>query len=371
LLSFHTKMMKRALSLARRGSGKTSPNPAVGCVIVRDGTIVGEGWHRKAGTPHAEIHALHAAGELARGADLYVTLEPCSHFGKTPPCAEALIKAGPARVFIGMIDPNPLVAGRGAAALRRAGIAVETGILEAECRALNEPFIKHVTTGMPFVTLKSALTLDGKTATSGGDSRWITSAAARRLVHRLRSRTDAVMTGSGTLLADDPQLTVRMVRGRSPLRIVVDSSLQTPVDCALMSEAATVPVIIATAGGHGAKAARLAAKGAEVLRCGQADGQVDLAALLKILGSRGIQSILLEGGERLCGEMLRQGLIDRFLFFFAPKIVGGMGKGLFAGSGAALMQDAAQLAIRKVSRVGDDILVEAGFAPTDASGEGS
>jgi diaminohydroxyphosphoribosylaminopyrimidine deaminase/5-amino-6-(5-phosphoribosylamino)uracil reductase len=239
------------------------------------------------------------------------------------------------------------------------GITVETGLLEKECRALNEPFIKHITTGLPFVTLKSALTLDGRTATPDGDSRWITSAASRRLVHRLRSSADAVMTGSGTLLADDPQLTVRLVKGKNPLRIVVDSSLQTPVDCALMSEAASVPVIIATTGSHPAKAARLEAKGAEVLLCGQANGQVDLAALLKILGSRGIQSILLEGGERLCGEMLRQGLIDRFLFFFAPKIVGGAGKGLFAGVGAALMSQALPLAIRKVSRIGDDILVEA------------
>ena len=352
-------MMHRALVLARRGSGKTSPNPAVGCVIVHDGRIVGEGWHKKAGTPHAEIHALQAAGALARGADLYVTLEPCSHFGKTPPCVEAIVKAGVGRVFVGMIDPNPLVAGSGVAQLRGADIAVETGLLEQECRALNEPFIKHVTTGLPFVTLKSALTLDGKTATPDGDSRWITSAASRRLVHTLRSQADAVMTGSGTLLADDPQLTVRMVRGRSPLRIVVDSSLQTPVDSALMSEAASIPVIIAAAGSHPAKAARLAARGAEVLLCGGANGQVDLAALLKILGSRGIQSILLEGGERLCGEMLRQGLIDRFLFFFAPKIVGGTGKGLFAGAGAALMSQALPLAIRRVSRVGDDILVEA------------
>ncbi len=352
-------MMRRALLLARRGSGKTSPNPAVGCVIVQGGRIVGEGWHKKSGTPHAEIHALDAAGELARGADLYVTLEPCSHFGKTPPCAEALLKAGVARVFVGMIDPNPLVAGRGIEKLREAGITVETALLENDCRALNEPFIKHVTTGLPLVTLKSALTLDGKTATTTGDSCWITSTASRRLVHLLRSRADAVMTGSGTLLADDPQLTVRMVRGKSPLRIILDSRLQTPVDGALMNEAARVPVLIATVSKDHTKAAALVARGAEVLLCKQADGQIDLPALMKVLGSRGIQSILLEGGERLCGEMQRLGLIDRFLFFFAPKIVGGEGKGLFAGVGAALMKDAQPLAIRRVSRVGEDILVEA------------
>lgn len=351
-------MMQRALVLARRGSGKTSPNPVVGCVIVRDGRIVGEGWHKKAGTPHAEIHALHAAGESAKGADLYVTLEPCSHFGKTPPCADAIIAAGLARVFIGMIDPNPLVAGRGAEKLREAGITVATALLEMQCAALNGPFIKYVTTGLPYVTLKSALTMDGKTATPSGDSRWITSAASRRLVHRLRSCADAVMTGSGTLLADDPQLTVRMVRGRSPLRIVLDSSLQTPVASALMNEAAKIPVIIVTASRDQDKTAALVAKGAEVLVCGQA-GRVDLPALMKILGSRGIQSILLEGGERLCGEMLRQRLIDRYLFFYAPKIAGGEGKGLFAGPGALVMSQALPLVIRKVSRSGVDILIEA------------
>lgn len=355
----HETMMKRALLLARRGIGKTAPNPAVGCVIARNGAIVGEGWHRKAGTPHAEIHALHQAGERARGADLYVTLEPCSHFGKTPPCADALIRAGIARVFVGMIDPNPRVAGSGVERLRQAGITVELPLLEEACRLLNEPFIKQVTTGLPFVTMKCALTMDGKTATPGGDSRWITAVASRRLVHRLRSRADAVMTGSGTLLADDPQLTVRLVKGRSPVRVVVDSSLKISLDSALLAEAATVPVIIATAAADTPKAARLVARGAEVLPCGSADGQVDLPKLLQILGSRGIQSVLLEGGERLCGEMLRQGLIDRFLFFIAPKLVGGEGKGLFAGVGAALMGDALPLAIRRVSRVGDDILVEA------------
>jgi diaminohydroxyphosphoribosylaminopyrimidine deaminase/5-amino-6-(5-phosphoribosylamino)uracil reductase len=352
-------MMRRALVLARKGVGKTAPNPAVGCVIVRDGVIVGEGWHKKAGTPHAEIHALEQAGALARGADLYVTLEPCSHFGKTPPCAAAVVAAGISRVFVGMIDPNPLVSGKGVAQLQAAGVGVTTGILTNECRLLNLPFIKHVTTGLPYVTMKSAMTLDGKTATMSGDSRWISSAASRTLVHRLRSEADAVMTGSGTLLADDPQLTVRMVRGRNPLRVVIDSALRTPVNSALLAESATAPVIIATASGDEKRIARLAAKGAEVLLCRQADGQVDLAALLKILGSRGIQSILLEAGERLCGELQRLGLIDRYLFFIAPKLLGGDGKGLFAGSGARLMKDAAPLRIHRVSRVGGDILIEA------------
>jgi diaminohydroxyphosphoribosylaminopyrimidine deaminase/5-amino-6-(5-phosphoribosylamino)uracil reductase len=353
------KMMARALFLARKGIGKTAPNPAVGCVIVRDGSIVGEGWHRKAGTPHAEIHALRQAGELARGADLYVTLEPCSHFGKTPPCADAIIAAGVARVFVGMIDPNPKVSGTGMQKLENAGIAVSAGILEQECRSINLPFIKQITTGLPHVTMKSAMTLDGCTATPGGDSKWISSLASRRYVHRLRSRMDAVMTGSGTLLADDPQLTVRMAKGQSPLRIVIDSDLQTPVVSALMAEADRVPVLIASCSSDGVKAAALIAAGAEIICCPGADGRVDLEELLKILGKRGIQSILLEAGERLCGELQRQGLIDSYLFFIAPKLLGGSGKGLFAGAGAALMQNAARLEIQRVARIGGDILVTA------------
>lgn len=353
------KMMRRALQLARKGAGRTSPNPAVGCVIVKDGVIAGEGWHKKAGTPHAEIHALRQAGELAFAADLYVTLEPCSHFGKTPPCADAIVAAGVARVFVGMIDPNPHVSGRGVAKLRAAGIDVVTGIHEADCRDLNLPFIKQVTTGLPYVTMKSAMTLDGKTAALSGDSKWITCERSRKLVHRLRSTMDAVLTGSGTLLADDPQLTVRMAKGKNPLRIVVDSNLRTPVNCRLMEEAHKTPVIFAAIRGEDSKVKALTEKGAEVLLCSGKDGAVDLSDLMRRLGERGIQSILLEGGERLCGEMLRNGLIDRFLLFYAPKLLGGKGKLLFAGAGAALMQDSLPLSIRKVSRVGVDILVEA------------
>lgn len=351
--------MKRALLLARKGVGKTSPNPAVGAVIVNDRVIVGEGWHRKAGTPHAEIHALRQAGQLAVGADLYVTLEPCSHFGKTPPCADAVIAAGVARVFIGMIDPNPQVSGRGVEKLRTAGIEVVTGIHEAACRALNLPFIKQVTTGLPYVTLKSAMTLDGKTAAFSGDSKWITGETSRRLVHRLRATVDAVMTGSGTVLADDPQLTVRMAQGRSPVRIVVDSRLQIPVNSRLMDEARRVPVIIAAVEGEAAKIKALTDKGAEIIFCAWKGGLVDLPDLMRKLGARGIQSILLEGGERLCGEMLRNNLVDRFLLFYAPKLLGGEGKQLFAGMGAAFMQASLALSIKKVSKVGSDILVEA------------
>jgi diaminohydroxyphosphoribosylaminopyrimidine deaminase/5-amino-6-(5-phosphoribosylamino)uracil reductase len=356
---FNEKMMRRAVQLARKGVGKTSPNPAVGCVIVKDGLIVGEGWHKKAGTPHAEIHALRQAGDLARGADLYVTLEPCSHFGKTPPCADAVVAAGIARVFIGMIDPNPLVSGQGVEKLRVAGVEVVAGLLETNCRELNLPFVKHLSTGLPYVTMKSAMTMDGKTAAASGDSRWITCDKSRKLVHTLRAGVDAVMTGSGTLLADDPELTVRMSRGESPIRIVVDSRLRTPVNCRLMNEARKTPVIIAAVRDDHSKIQALTEKGAEVILCSGKGGAVDLADLMKRLGARGIQSILLEGGERLCGEMLRNRLVDRFLLFYAPKLLGGEGKGLFAGSGAGVMNDSLPLSIKKVSRVGVDILVEA------------
>lgn len=356
---FHRKMMRRALQLARKGVGRTSPNPAVGAVIVRDGAIVGEGWHRRAGTPHAEVHALRMAGEAARGGDVYVTLEPCSHHGRTPPCADALVAAGVARVFVGMIDPNPIVSGKGVERLRQAGIVVETGLLGNECLRLNEAFCKHVTTGRPMVVLKSALTLDGKTATSSGDSRWVTSPPSRRMVHRLRAVMDGVMVGSGTLLADDPELTVRLVKGRNPLRIVVDSELRTPLTSRLLASTKEGGVVLATVCRDAAKRADLAATGAELLICRRQGNRVDLVDMLEQLGARGVQSILLEGGETLAGEMLRQGLIDKFFFFFAPKLVGGEGKGLFTGAGVPLMNRALPLRVERVSRVGGDILLEA------------
>lgn len=352
--------MRRALSLARKGQGKTSPNPAVGCVLLRDGVIVGEGWHRKAGTPHAEVHALRSASEKARGADVFVTLEPCSHHGRTPPCADALIAAGVARVFIGMQDPNPLVQGGGIAALRSAGIPVECGILEEECRRLNEPFIKHVTTGLPFVILKSAMTLDGRTAMASGDSKWITSEKSRRHVHRLRAMVDAVMVGVGTVIADDPQLNCRMgVRGSEPIRVVVDSRLRTPPDAALLSLDSSAKTLFATIAGDSPRAAEFIARGAEILSCREEDGRVDLADLLARLGGLGIQSVLLEGGRELAGAALRKGLIDKFLLFFAPKLSGGGdGFGLFSGVGPARMADAHALRDLSVRRFGEDILIE-------------
>ncbi|WP_370543349.1 bifunctional diaminohydroxyphosphoribosylaminopyrimidine deaminase/5-amino-6-(5-phosphoribosylamino)uracil reductase RibD [Geobacter sp. OR-1] len=358
MADIHHRFMRQALVLARKGVGKTSPNPAVGCVIVRDGQVVGKGWHRRAGTPHAEVHALQDAGELARGGDVYVTLEPCSHFGKTPPCADALVRAGVARVFVGMVDPNPKVSGRGIEKVKAAGIEVAVGILEEQCRAVNNPFIKHITTGLPYVTLKSAMTLDGKTATATGDSRWVTGDASRRLVHRMRAVSDAIMVGIGTVLADDPLLTCRIRKGCDPVRVIVDSKLSIPLLAQVFTVASSARTVIATITADPAKVRAIEALGAEVLICRAIGERVDLRDLMARLGESGIQSVLLEGGAGLAGEMLAAGLIDRCLFFYAPKLVGGDGVGLFAANGVERMGDAVKIGNVAVRRCGDDIIVE-------------
>ncbi|MBP1718768.1 MAG: riboflavin biosynthesis protein RibD [Deltaproteobacteria bacterium] len=305
------KYMRLALRLARRGAGATSPNPMVGAVVVRGNRIVGRGYHRQAGEPHAEVLALRSAGEKARGATLYVTLEPCNHFGKTPPCTEAVLKAGIRKVVVGMKDPNPLVSGRGIRRLRRAGIQVEVGEFGEACRELNAAFCKYITSRRPFVILKGALTLDGKIATPSGDSRWITGPESRQEVHRLRQAVDAVMVGIGTVLKDDPLLNVRLSRTRpkhQPLRIVVDSRLRVPLNSRLVD----------------------------------------------------ILSVLLEGGAQINASALRARLVDRFLFFFAPKIVGGVrAPGLIGGEGARRLRDAMPLELLRVRRIGPDLLVEA------------
>jgi diaminohydroxyphosphoribosylaminopyrimidine deaminase / 5-amino-6-(5-phosphoribosylamino)uracil reductase len=351
--------MKRALKLARKGIGTTSPNPAVGCVIVRDGRIVGEGWHRKAGTPHAEVHALGMAGPAARGADVYVTLEPCCHTGKTPPCSDALIKAGVRRVVAGMSDPNPRVSGGGLAALTSAGIQVACGVLEDECRELNRAFIKQITTGLPYVTFKCAMTLDGKIATVTGDSRWISCDASRKEVHRMRARMDAVMVGVDTVITDNPELTVRHVRGRNPLRIVVDSNLRTPGGVKLMSSRLASNTIIATTETDRITHLPFLQKGATILVCEGEDGRVSLTDLMKMLGQRGVQSILLEGGSRLAGEMLRHNLIDELVIFIAPKIIGSDGFSPLSLQGLGSMEQAVKLNFINVKRSGADIIVHA------------
>jgi diaminohydroxyphosphoribosylaminopyrimidine deaminase/5-amino-6-(5-phosphoribosylamino)uracil reductase len=351
--------MKRALKLAKKGIGKTHPNPAVGCVIIRNGTVVGEGWHRRAGGPHAEIHALEMAGNDARGADVYVTLEPCSHTGKTPPCCEALIRAGVKRVVTGMSDPNPLVDGGGLRALQQAGIETLCGVLEDECRAINRPFLKFVTTGQPYVTYKCAMTLDGKIASITGDSRWISSEASRKIVHRMRSESNAIMVGVDTIIADNPQLTVRHVKGRHPLRIVVDSRLRTPESVAVLCGSMAKGTIIATTETNPRVHARYLKSGVRLLVCSAVDGRVNLHDLWNRLGELGIHSLLLEGGSRLAGEALRLGLIDECVFFYAPKVIGSDGFSPFVITGTTDMAHSIPFRDLSMRPVGTDIMVTA------------
>lgn len=349
--------MAQALRLAEKGLYTTTPNPRVGCVIVRDGKVVGTGWHERAGEPHAEIHALARAGELARGATVYVTLEPCSHHGRTPPCAEALIKAGVGRVVVAMVDPNPQVAGAGLAQLQRAGIRTDVGLLEKESRELNTGFVSRMTCGRPWLRLKVAASLDGKTALNNGVSQWITGAAARRDVHRLRARSCAVLTGIGTVLADDPMLNVREVEtSRQPLRVVVDSALRMPPTAKMLTAGET---LVVTTSGDQAKAGRLREAGAEVLVLPPLDGRVDLARMLDELGRRGINEMMVEAGAGLNGVLVRQSLVDEFVIYFAPLLLGDRARGMFDLPELIAMDERRELRIADVAMVGRDLRIRA------------
>lgn len=348
-------LMARALQLAERGLWTTTPNPRVGCVLVRDGRIVGEGWHAKAGEPHAEIHALRAAGELARGATAYVTLEPCSHHGRTPPCAEALIAAGVSRVVAAMEDPNPLVAGQGLAILRAAGVEAECGLLENEARELNIGFVARMTRGRPWLRLKAAASLDGKTALNDGSSQWITGPDARRDGHRWRARACAILTGIGTVRDDDPQLNVREVEtSRQPLRVVVDSRLETPPTARILQGG---PVLIAGAVEDAAKIEVLRSTGAEVQILPNAHGKVELPALLEALAARGINEVHAEAGWKLNGSLLREGLVDELLLYLAPCLIGDDAAGLFNLPALANLGERRRLALRDVRLVGADLRI--------------
>lgn len=350
--------MRRALELARRGMGRVNPNPMVGCVIVRDGRVIGEGWHEVYGGPHAERSALDACTEDAAGATLYVTLEPCCHHGKQPPCTEAILARRIARVVVGCLDPNPVVAGKGCACLREAGIPVETGMLEKECRALNEVFFHFITHRTPFAVMKYAMTLDGKIASRTGDSRWVTGEAARRHVHKTRNALSAVMVGVGTVLADDPLLTCRIDGGLDPLRIVCDSRLRTPPDSRLIRTTREIPTLIA-ATERNERAAALERAGAEILLCATKDGRVDLADLMRRLGARSIDSVLIEGGGALHFSALTAGVVRKVQAYIAPSLIGGeTAKTPVGGAGFARMADALRLQNLSVTRLGDDILLE-------------
>ena len=356
--------MRRALELAERGRGWVEPNPLVGAVVVRDGRIVGEGHHERFGGAHAEPNAIAAAGEACRGATLYVTLEPCTHQGKTPPCVPAVVAAGFARVVAAMVDPDPRTQGHGIEQLRAAGVEVEVGLLEAEAQRLNAPFVKLTTRGLPFVTAKWAMSLDGKTATRIGDSHWISCEPSRELVHTLRSQVDAVLVGVGTALADDPLLTARPPGPPGPrttVRIVADELARLPLYSQLLETAGEVPLIVATTeAAPPERRSALAAKGAEVLVLPMQRGGVSLRALMAELGLRHMTNVLLEGGGELCAGALEAGVVDRLLVFVAPRLIGGRdARTPVEGDGAATMTQALRVRDWSVRRVGDDALIEA------------
>ncbi|MBI2876140.1 MAG: bifunctional diaminohydroxyphosphoribosylaminopyrimidine deaminase/5-amino-6-(5-phosphoribosylamino)uracil reductase RibD [Candidatus Tectomicrobia bacterium] len=362
--------MQAALALALKARGRTSPNPLVGAVIIQDGRIVGRGYHVCAGAPHAEVVALEEAGPQAAGATLYVNLEPCCHWGRTPPCTSALIRSGIQRVVVGMVDPNPRVSGKGIEQLQQAGIEVEVGLLEERARRDNEAFIKYITTGQPFVILKSAVSLDGKIATASRQSRWITSGRSRLESHKLRDQVDAILVGIETVLADDPQLTTRLWgrKGRDARKIVVDSVLRIPLEARVLPANATredgqapaAGVIIATtARASSEKARQLEAKGAQVLRVGDRGGRVDLSELMRALGQQGIVSLLIEGGGEINAAALQAGLVDKVVFFIAPLLIGGGGApGAVGGQGCACLEEAIRLERLEVKQLEADLMIQ-------------
>jgi len=351
--------MKRALRLAEKGRGRTSPNPMVGAVLVKDGKVVGEGYHVKAGTDHAEIIALRQAREKAKGATLYLNLEPCAHYGRTPPCAPEVIDARVKRVVIGMKDPNPLVGGRGIGSLKKGGLNVEVGTLEKECRRLNEAFCKFIVKKEPFVILKAAATLDGKIAARDGDSKWISGESSRHFVHRLRDQVDGVVVGIGTVLKDDPQLTARIKKGRDPYRIILDSRLRTPEGAKVIGASSSKTIIATTELAAREKIERLEKRGAQILILNSKHGRIDLKNCLSKLGEMGMMSLLVEGGSQVNGSFLDEGLIDKILFFLSPKLIGDReALGIFGGSGKTTLQEAIPLNELRVRKIGEDILIE-------------
>ena len=355
------KYMREALELARRGRGRTSPNPVVGAVIVKDDKVIGRGWHQKAGTAHAEVHAIADAGDETRNATLYVTLEPCCHFGRTGPCTEAIAAAGIQRVVVAMTDPNPLVAGCGIETLRQRGIRVDTGVLATEAASLNAPFIKWITCKLPFVTLKNGISLDGKIATRTGDSRWITGEASRLEVHRLRDAADAIITGVGTVLADDPELTTRLPEGgKSPVRVVVDSLARTPLSAKLVNDGKAPTIIAISNKAPEERVAALKAKNVEILPLPEdSDGRLNLGALLRILGERCLTHVMVEAGGTLNSSFLFGNYVDKVVMFVAPKIIGGAGApGPYGGTGCDRLSEVVELEDVRVQHTGEDLMIE-------------
>ncbi len=348
--------MRRALELAARGRGRTSPNPMVGCVVVREGRPVGEGWHEKAGEPHAEINAINAADGNVAGATMYVTLEPCSHVGKTGPCTEFIIEHKPARVVVAMHDPNPRVSGEGIFLLRNAGIQVDVGVLEEEAIKLNEVFCKYIVTRVPFVIAKCGMTLDGKIATRTGDSKWVTSETSRQMVHELRNEVDAIIVGSRTVMLDNPSLTTRLEQGKvkDPIRILLDAENYLDATAKVFHSGSTAPTWVAVPEDQAFEGAD------EVLRIPRRGGGLDMRLLMRVLGEREITSVLIEGGGTTLATAFEAGVVDKAMFFVAPKIVGGHAAvTAVEGEGIARMNDAIMLERMTATPVGEDILIEA------------
>ncbi len=358
-LSYDEKYMRLAMQLAGNAIGRTSPNPLVGAVIVKDNRVVGCGWHRKAGTPHAEVHALNQAGELAQGADVYVTLEPCAHYGKTPPCAKALVEAKVKNVYGGLLDVNPKVAGKGFKILEDAGIHVEYGFLQDELRKQNEVFFKWIEHKKPFVVLKAAMTLDGKIATATGQSKWITNETSRAYGYKLRDIYDGIMVGINTVIEDNPMLTARVDGGKNPIRIVVDSSLRIDINANVVQDKSAKTIVATTDKADKDKILKLQAQDVDVIVVDKDENdKVDIEKLLDILGQQNICSILVEGGATLSGSFVARKLVDKVYFFIAPKIVGGKeAKTPVAGTGILNLQEALALKDIQIEKLEEDILI--------------
>lgn len=351
--------MQIALELAKKGCGFVAPNPMVGAVIVKDGRIIGQGWHEKYGGLHAERNALASCTESPKGADMYVTLEPCCHHGKQPPCVDAILEAGIRRVVTGSADPNPLVGGKGIRILREQGVEVTENILQKECKELNEVFFHYIRTGRPFVVMKYAMTMDGKIASYTGASRWITGETARAHVHQQRHQYTAIMTGVGTVLADDPLLTCRMEGGKNPIRIICDSALRTPRDAKVVTTARQVPTILATCCDDRREQLAFEALGCRILLVGEEDGHVDLQELMEKLGDEQIDSILMEGGGSLNWNALKRGIVQRVQAYIAPKLLGGQKSSTpVEGIGEPSPDEAIFLKNSRITRLGEDFLIE-------------
>lgn len=356
----HEYYMNKAMRLALRAQGKTSPNPLVGALVVKNNKIIGSGFHKKAGLAHAEIVALNQAGEKAKGATLYVTLEPCAHFGKTPPCVNAIIKSGIKEVIIGMIDPNPLNNGKGIAILRQNKIKVEVGFLEEQLKRINEGFVKFMTKRMPFITIKVAQSLDGKIATKTGDSKWITSDKSRTFAHKRRANFDAIMAGVNTVLRDNPRLDSWFSK-KHPIKIIVDSQLSTPTNSNIFSSAAKVIIVtLAVRSGQETENRKALSSKAQILEVKESSGQINLRDMFKKLAALGITNVLVEGGGTLIGSLFDEGLVDKIIFFISPKIIGGKDAiSSVMGTGISRIDRAFKLKHMKIKKIGEDLLVEA------------